>query len=307
MRTISNQTFSVVAQLSILAVILSGLLLLPFMADAQGRPDNPGQSRAAEAQSKKETQERGNGPATTNASVSDNADTAGTSQSASQAGDTEATEAAAEKKRGHDRAAEVTKRDDVSAQLQYIKTLIMQMREAVSGRGIGQQLSEFIQSGRQVPEADDDADPEPDTTDLFSTAVLGISTSTEENSTTTDSDDEIQYEFAFSVTASGSELMIPEGIDSVATGTTGVVFAVLNASGTPVTDGTVSATLDSSATATSGAYVIDAGTSESFTATINFDPVESGDYSAALEQLQVNDTFYDLLPAADYTSALVNI
>lgn len=273
---------------ALLMVALCCFALLPMFADARGKPESTGQDRVASVSNKAK-------------------DTSSAQEESEEEGEEEGgegDEGSPTKPRGLERAASAGKKpDEIRAQLQYIHLLIAQMKEAKAGGGIGRELSAFIANGRQLPETGGD---NPGVASIFVASLSGSSFSIEENDASTTEDNVITYTLELDVTATGTDLVIPDEIDTTSTSTVGIVYSITNASGTIVTTGVAEASLSSTVAASSSEYAIEDGDTQTFTITVDYDPTDGEEYRVQLEEIQVNGEFYEFAPEVDFQSALVS-
>lgn len=282
-----------------LLTALCGCALLPLYADANGKPETTGQARAAEVSKK-----------TTNADTTSSEAEEDSEESDEESDDEkDKSKNKSTKPKGLERAAAAgNKPEEIRAQLTYIMMLIDQMRNAMDGRGIGRELSKFIANGRQLPDPEPEPE-EPNEPESFAVMVLGASTVLVDNDDTTADDDTGLFEIEIEVTASGTDLVIPDAVGTEATTSNGVVFSIENVSGTVVTTGTTSATVVTSEDqdAETGDFVINDGTSAVLTVEVEFDPEESGEYRVLLKNMTVNGEVFDLIPVEEYQTDLLAI
>jgi hypothetical protein len=113
-----------------------------------------------------------------------------------------------------------------------------------------------------------------------------------ESSTVTSGENDtlVTYTMEFEVVADNTVVYIPK--TAARSGTAGVLFRVMGATGatSSAARGTISATLTSTADEESGYYEVNEGETETFTATIAFDPTVTGPYRAELLRLNWTDT-----------------
>lgn len=284
-KTYAHTQFNL-ALLGAVLVALCATTIAPMNAHAQGRPDVTGQERAASVSNRgSSNDESTQGQSNRNESVEVEG---------------EEDEEKSGAPRGLERAAAAgNKPEEIRNQLQYILLLITQLQDAADGRGIGRELSEYIQNGR-LP-LDGGGDDDTDASVLV--ASLISSTETLIDNTEASDDDEGEFVIELSITASSGDLMIPmtAGVDGATT--TGVVFSVRNSSTTEVASGTVSAVVESTAGTSTNSFVVNQGETETFTVTVTFDPDESDEYYVQLEAVNTDQGVQTLSPVADFQSA----
>lgn len=147
-------------------------------------------------------------------------------------------------------------------------------------------------------------------------AILETTDTSEVSKANTDSttaDDEGVYTIEFEVTAFEDDLYID---DTATRGTvesnTGLNF-LLTVGGTATTAGTAVATVDSSAELDGGRYLVEEGSTETFTLTVEFDPNVTGSYKLRLYSVNFNDTNADAdtqqlaLPEEDFETSSLTI
>jgi Putative peptidoglycan binding domain len=147
-------------------------------------------------------------------------------------------------------------------------------------------------------------------------AILETTDTTETSKANTDgttADDEGIFKIEFDVTAFENDLYID---DTATRGTvesnTGLNF-LMTIGGTATTAGTAVATVDSDAQLDGGRYLVEEGSTESFTLTVEFDPNVTGSYKLQLYSVNFNDTNADAdtqqraLPVEDYETGSLTI
>lgn len=269
---------------ALLVVAMLCLCVAPLSSEAKGKPETTGQERAASVGNKSSNEATSNAEEGTGVEEGEEGDDDGVS----------------EKLRGHDRAKSVIKREEIQNQISMIHMLIQQMKDAIDGKGIGRELSEFIHNGRILPDVDT-GDDDGDSSILSASLISSVETLIENEASTAD-DDQGEFEMELSITASSGDLMIPmtAAIDDATT--TGVVFSIRVGSSTDVASGTIEAVLSSSATTSGDSFVVAQGETETFTVTITFDPDVSDAYYAQLETVNTDQGSVGFTPAEAYQS-----
>ncbi len=133
------------------------------------------------------------------------------------------------------------------------------------------------------------------------------------NSPDEESDNEGVYTIKFDVTAVDQNVYIPKTASRGVSQTSGVTFRVLGTDGKPVTTGTASGGLSSTADTDGNYFVVSEGDSETFTLTVNYDPETSGFYGVGLTRVNYSATAAKpdaqavAKPFADFVTDLINI
>ncbi len=134
------------------------------------------------------------------------------------------------------------------------------------------------------------------------------------NSSATDDDDEGVFTIEFEVTAFEQDVYIENSAARGATtSSAGVNYILEGSDGDEVTDGAVSANLDSSADVVNGRFLVREGDTETLTLTVEYDPDTSGFYKLQLYSINYNDTNDDpdtyqrALPESRYETESLSI
>ncbi len=137
--------------------------------------------------------------------------------------------------------------------------------------------------------------------------VADMSETKDTNSDATTADDTGTFTFEFDVTAFETDVYIPKtAMRSNTSAAAGVVYRITNGSGTPVTTGTVTGAMSSTADTSGAYYVVEEGETETFTVTVTYDPTVSGFYALQLQHIHWNSrestpyTTMPLVPVSDF-------
>jgi hypothetical protein len=140
-----------------------------------------------------------------------------------------------------------------------------------------------------------------------------VSETLKENSDSTTADDEGEFSIEFDVTAFESDVYIDNNaLRGLVETNTGVNFIITSA-GATVTTGTTTSSLTSSADLDGGRYLVAEGETETFTLTVEFDPLTSGFHALQLYSVNFNDTNADADtqqvtdPASDFDTDEISI
>lgn len=139
-----------------------------------------------------------------------------------------------------------------------------------------------------------------------------------ENDDSTQADNEGVYTIVFEVTAFEEDAFIERSTERTTVGSTtateGAMYEIEDSNGDPVTTGTTSASLTSSADQEGNFFRVNEGTTETFTLRVNFDPATTGNFfQAQLQAVGFNDTAaapddsQQATPEEDFESPSVNI
>ena len=148
-------------------------------------------------------------------------------------------------------------------------------------------------------------------------AILELNSVTEtlkENNDGITTDDEGVFAIEFDVTAFESDLWINKtAVSGTTMGTAGVNFTVEDGNGNPVVTGTTTAALSSTADIDGTRFLVSEGETETFTLTVEYDPITEGFYDLQLYSLNFatsneNPTDQQLaLPSSDFESDFLSI
>lgn len=311
MVTQTKQVQSVVAYAIFVALLLS--LVAPSLA-AAAKPELTGQEKAATVGNKADTEDASSEEDATSedeASANDD-DAEGSEDEDSSEVPTKKNVKAnngADKTTGLARAMTVAKREEIRAKLSVMMELIAELQSRLNEmRGIGSAVSnlnpnEYDEWGNNDEEPTEPTDASP--------YVLASLIATDEtlvlNDDLTQSDDEGEFTFELEVTASGTDITIPDVASTENATTTGVIFSVLNASGTVMSTGTLDGVLTTSGSTTTDGFLIVEGETETITVTVTYDPAEAGMYQAVIASMNTSEGAITFTPAEDYQTDLIVI
>lgn len=136
----------------------------------------------------------------------------------------------------------------------------------------------------------DDSDETNSSDDVEVTAdLIDRSETEEENNADTEDDNEGEFTLEFEVTADGEDIYVPKdaGFDQ----SVGLVFSILDENGHKVTGGVSDRSYSSTADEETDSFLVEDGTTETFTLTVVYDPDEIGSYKVRLDR--INYSFSD--------------
>lgn len=209
-----------------------------------------------------------------------------------------------DKKVGLARAAEVVKKEEIRTKLLTMLELIQQMQSRLDEmKGIGNVVRDLNKGG------DDDGDDTPEPVSLLAATLVSSQETLVVNDDVTTEDDAGEFVLDLEVTALDGDLLIPNTAGTEDATTTGVVLSIVSASGTTISSGTVTATVetDGDQDAVTDDFVILEGETAVLTITVVYDPVETNFYRVQLKSVNTDLGTETLSPTEEFRSDALSI